>query len=247
VESAEGVQELSPGWRLGGTLGIGSKKARSSEGAKESVERRAIKAPQYSLLQSGPRLTLNTRVPPSLHPGLSSCTAFGVISLRSLRSFAVIFCLRRKMGNFLLINYEYPPVGGGAASATSNLAAALRDHGHRVVVLTSAFQKLRGTVTEDGLEVVRVPVGRKEPHRASLLQMARFVAMASSMARSVARHHSVDRVIAFFSIPSGVVAWWLNHQMRIPYVVSLRGGDVPGTEPGLRLFIGSLHLFEEEF
>ncbi len=61
MESAEGVQELSPGWRLGGTLGIGSKKARSSEGAKESVERRAIKAPQYSLLQSGPRLTLNTQ------------------------------------------------------------------------------------------------------------------------------------------------------------------------------------------
>jgi hypothetical protein len=74
VENAEGVQELSRGWRLGGTLGIGSKKARSSEGAKESVERRAIKAAQYlrmtisrdvagflPLLQSGPRLTLNTQ------------------------------------------------------------------------------------------------------------------------------------------------------------------------------------------
>jgi hypothetical protein len=48
VENAEGGQELSPGWRLGGTLGIGSKKARSSEGAKESLERRAIKAAQYS-------------------------------------------------------------------------------------------------------------------------------------------------------------------------------------------------------
>jgi glycosyltransferase involved in cell wall biosynthesis len=150
--------------------------------------------------------------------------------------FRGYFLSRRKMGNFLLINYEYPPVGGGAASATSNLAAALRDHGHRVVVLTSAFQKLRGTATEDGIEVVRVPAGRKEPHRASLPQMARFVGMASSMARSVARHHSVDRVIAFFSIPSGIVAWWLNHQTKIPYVVSLRGGDVPGTEPGLRLF-----------
>jgi hypothetical protein len=59
---------------LGGTLGIGSKKVRSSEGAKESVEGRAIMAAQYSrmttncdvagflpLLQSGPRLTLNTQ------------------------------------------------------------------------------------------------------------------------------------------------------------------------------------------
>jgi hypothetical protein len=49
----KGVQELSPGWRLGGTVGIGSKKARGSEGAKESFERRAIKAARYS------RMTIN--------------------------------------------------------------------------------------------------------------------------------------------------------------------------------------------
>jgi glycosyltransferase involved in cell wall biosynthesis len=140
------------------------------------------------------------------------------------------------MANFLLINYEYPPVGGGAASATFYIAAALRDHGHKVAVLTSAFQKLRGSATEDGIEIIRVPVGRKEPHRASLLQMARFVAVGSGIVCSVARRRSVDHVIAFFSIPSGIVAWWLNRRTKIPYVVSLRGGDVPGTEPGLRLF-----------
>jgi hypothetical protein len=38
MAKSEGVQELSPGWRLGGTLGTGSKKARSSERARESVE-----------------------------------------------------------------------------------------------------------------------------------------------------------------------------------------------------------------
>jgi glycosyltransferase involved in cell wall biosynthesis len=140
------------------------------------------------------------------------------------------------MANFLLINYEYPPIGGGAASATRNLAIALRGHGHRVVVLTSAFQKLRGTSIEDDVEVVRVQVGRKEPHRATLLQMFGFITVGSWVVRSVARHHSVDRVIAFFSIPSGIVAWLLNRRTKIPYVISLRGGDVPGTEPGLRLF-----------
>jgi glycosyltransferase involved in cell wall biosynthesis len=140
------------------------------------------------------------------------------------------------MANFLLINYEYPPIGGGAASATANLASTLHAQGHQVVVLTSAFQKLRGISTADGIELVRVPVGRKETHRATLVQMARFVVTASGIVRRVARLYSVDRVIAFFSIPSGIVAWWLNRQTKIPYVVSLRGGDVPGTEPGLRLF-----------
>ena len=140
------------------------------------------------------------------------------------------------MANFLLINYEYPPIGGGAASATSNLALTLHEHGHQVVVLTSAFRKLRGVSCEDEIEIIRVPVGRKELHRASLLQMARFVTVGSWMVRKIARRYSIDRVIAFFSVPSGIVAWWLNRQTKIPYVVSLRGGDVPGTEPGLRPF-----------
>jgi glycosyltransferase involved in cell wall biosynthesis len=140
------------------------------------------------------------------------------------------------MANFLLINYEYPPIGAGAASATGNLACTLREQGHQVVVLTSAFQQLCGSSNEDGIEVVRIPVGRKEPHRASLLQMARFVVGGCRTVRRIAERYSVDRVIAFFSIPSGVVAWWLNRRTRIPYVISLRGGDVPGTEPGLRFF-----------
>jgi glycosyltransferase involved in cell wall biosynthesis len=147
-----------------------------------------------------------------------------------------ILCVCPKMANFLLINYEYPPIGGGAASATRNLAVALRGRGHQVVVLTSAFGTLRGSAIEDNIEIVRVPVGRKEPHRASLLQMFVFVIMGSWIVRRVGRQHSVDRVIAFFSIPSGIVAWWLNRRTKIPYAVSLRGGDVPGTEPGLRLF-----------
>jgi glycosyltransferase involved in cell wall biosynthesis len=43
-------------------------------------------------------------------------------------------------------------------------------------------------------------------------------------------------VLAFFSVPGGIVARWLNLRNRIPYVVSLRGGDVPGTEPHLEIF-----------
>jgi len=39
---------LAQGGGLAEPLGISSKKARSSEGAKESVDRRAIKAAQYS-------------------------------------------------------------------------------------------------------------------------------------------------------------------------------------------------------
>ena len=63
----------------------------------------------------------------------------------------------------------------------------------------------------------------------------RFVAIASSMARSIARHHSVDQVIAFFSIPSGIVAWWLNHRRNSVCRFAPRRRRARH-RPGLRLF-----------
>ena len=38
--------------------------------------------------------------------------------------------------NILLVNYEYPPYGGGAGNATQQIAYALVGLGHSVTVLT---------------------------------------------------------------------------------------------------------------
>jgi glycosyltransferase involved in cell wall biosynthesis len=70
--------------------------------------------------------------------------------------------------------------------------------------------------------------------------MTGYVLSACWRAPRIAREYQVERVLAFFSIPGGVVARWLHWRLGIPYAVSLRGGDVPGTEPNLRLFYGLL-------
>lgn len=137
---------------------------------------------------------------------------------------------------YLLINYEYPPLGAGAASATRNLGVALSRRGNRVVVLTSAYKEHRGISEEDGITVVRVPAWRNSVHRSGIIQMTAYILSSSLQAARVAKKYNVERVVAFFSIPGGVVARWLQCHRSIPYAVSLRGGDVPGTEPGLRLF-----------
>jgi len=137
---------------------------------------------------------------------------------------------------YLLINYEFPPLGGGAASATRNLGAALSRRGNRVVILTSAYKQHRGVSEEDGMTVVRVPAWRTSIHRSGIIQMTAYILSSSLQAQTVAKKYNVERVLAFFSIPGGVVARWLQCRRSIPYAVSLRGGDVPGTEPGLRLF-----------
>jgi glycosyltransferase involved in cell wall biosynthesis len=141
---------------------------------------------------------------------------------------------------YLLINYEYPPLGGGAATASKNLGDALIRRGTRVVVLTSAYRHLRGVSGEDGITVIRVPAWRTSNHRSGMIQMAAYIISACWHAPRIARKYQIDRVVAFFSIPGGAVANWLRYRSRIPYAVSLRGGDVPGTEPNLRLFYGLL-------
>jgi glycosyltransferase involved in cell wall biosynthesis len=53
--------------------------------------------------------------------------------------------------------------------------------------------------------------------------------------RKIVRQERTDGIIAFFSIPGGPVARWAHQGTNVPYIISLRGGDVPGTEPSLGL------------
>jgi glycosyltransferase involved in cell wall biosynthesis len=137
---------------------------------------------------------------------------------------------------YLLINYEFPPLGAGAANATKNLGAALARRGNRVVVLTSAYKDLCGVSEEDGVTVIRLSAWRTNLHRSGIFQMTAYILAASRQILRVAQKYQVERVLAFFSVPGGLVARWLHYRRSIPYAVSLRGGDVPGTEPGLRFF-----------
>jgi glycosyltransferase involved in cell wall biosynthesis len=144
------------------------------------------------------------------------------------------------VASFLFINYEYPPIGGGSATACQQIARVLSKRGHQVTVLTSGIGSLHGTVIEDGVTIVRIRALRKSPHQSGVIEMATYVFLASWHAIRLARAYQIDSALAFFSVPGGIVARWLNLRTRIPYVVSLRGGDVPGTEPHLAIFYRAL-------
>lgn len=130
----------------------------------------------------------------------------------------------------LLINYEYPPLGGGAGTATAGIARALTGLGCEVVVLTSRYRGLPARESSNGFTIVRVPVVRRRVDRATPLQMLTFLASASVAMLPLTRKWKPDVSIAFFTIPSGPVAWLLRVLRGVPFIVSLRGGDVPGFE-----------------
>jgi glycosyltransferase involved in cell wall biosynthesis len=140
------------------------------------------------------------------------------------------------VANYLFINYEYPPIGGGAATACQQIARVLSKRGHEVTVLTSGIGSLNGTTVEDGVTIIRLRTLRKRVHQSGVLEMLSYVLVACWKVTSISQAHRFDSTLAFFSVPGGIVARWLHLRAKVPYVVSLRGGDVPGTEPHLAIF-----------
>ncbi len=131
----------------------------------------------------------------------------------------------------LLVNYEYPPLGGGAGQATASLAREFAAAGHEVLVLTSRFAGQPAFEEVTGFRIQRVPVIRRRKDRCTPPEMLTFLLSASLAALGSVRAWKPDAVIAFFGIPSGPIGLLLRLVSGRPYIVSLRGGDVPGFQP----------------
>ncbi|MBI2340538.1 MAG: glycosyltransferase family 4 protein, partial [Deltaproteobacteria bacterium] len=131
----------------------------------------------------------------------------------------------------LFINYEFPPLGGGGGNANEQIARHLAALGHEVVVLTSRFKGLPREETRDGYRIVRIPTLRRYQEKCWVFEMAVFMFSSIFYAPKWARRWRPDRCIAFFTLPSAPAAWVIKKIFGVPYIVSLRGGDVPGFLP----------------
>lgn len=132
------------------------------------------------------------------------------------------------MARLLLINYEFPPLGGGAANATANTARELAALGVEVRVLTSAFAGLPKREVRDGYTIHRIPTLRRARDRSSVAEMLAFLVMSLVEAPRLALGWRPDATVAYFGLPCGPAAWLVGRCTGTPYLISLRGGDVPG-------------------
>ncbi|MGI9042416.1 MAG: glycosyltransferase family 4 protein [Gemmatimonadales bacterium] len=135
----------------------------------------------------------------------------------------------------LLLNYEYPPLGGGAAVATEALARGLGSRGHRVdVVTTGEPAGVESTLVWDGrgreegvLTVHRVASRRTAIHQAGMGDAFSYLTTALPVVRRLLRTEKYDVAHFFFSLPTGALLPLLDLR-DTPVIVSLRGSDVPG-------------------
>ncbi|MCC6569721.1 MAG: glycosyltransferase family 4 protein [Anaerolineales bacterium] len=131
----------------------------------------------------------------------------------------------------LVLNHEFPPIGGGGGRAAESICQALAKRGHEIKVLTSHFNDLPHEEQRDGFDIIRIPTLRTQPFRASFLSMVVYVLSGLWAGLRLVRLFRPDVIHVHFAVPAGALAWMLSRFTKIPYVLTAHLGDVPGGVP----------------
>ncbi len=126
----------------------------------------------------------------------------------------------------LIINYEFPPLGGGGGVASYDLALEWEKHG-QVDVLTSGYTGLESSEKVNGINIYRSKIFfRKSRDAATFLSMLSFLITGFIAGFNLCRKNRYDVINTHFAVPSGPLGYLLGRMFRIPNVLSLHGGDI---------------------
>lgn len=129
------------------------------------------------------------------------------------------------MKKILMLNYEFPPLGGGAGNATKYLLREFsRFDNLEIDLVTSSTDKFRIENFSKNIRIFYIDIGKNgNIHYQSNRDLIIYSWKAFWFCLGMKSRTKYDFVHAFFGIPCGFIAMIL----RLPYIVSLRGTDVP--------------------
>jgi len=137
----------------------------------------------------------------------------------------------------LFFNYEYPPLGGGAANATAQILLEYAKFPDLEVdlVTSSIDQEYHLGHIGESIRIHRLPIGKNAGnlHLQSTKDLLMYPWRAYWFSRRLIKAakkegRSYDLTHSFFTVPCGFISMLLKWEFDLPYVVSLRGSDVPG-------------------
>ncbi|MDH4330661.1 MAG: glycosyltransferase family 4 protein [Candidatus Moranbacteria bacterium] len=151
------------------------------------------------------------------------------------------------MKKVLFLNYEYPPLGGGAANATLFILReyAKLDDLDVDLVTSSVDEKYHLEEISGNVRVHRLPIGKNESnlHFQSQKDLLVYTWKAYFFSKKLIKEKEYDLTHSFFTVPCGAVSWLLWMQYKIPYAISLRGSDVPGYSDRFGFIYKTLSFF----
>jgi glycosyltransferase involved in cell wall biosynthesis len=125
----------------------------------------------------------------------------------------------------LFLNYEFPPLGGGAGNATKYLFLEFAKNSRlEIDLISSSTDKFKVKNFSKNIKIHYLDINKKgNIHYQSNKDLLKYSWQAYRYAKRLMRKKKFNLVHAFFGIPCGYIAMKLG----LPYIVSLRGSDVP--------------------
>lgn len=128
----------------------------------------------------------------------------------------------------LMLNYEYPPLGGGGAAVCRDMSEMLVRQGDKVSVVTMRFKGVAKRENKNGVDIHRVACWRSKKRVCHPWEQLTYCISAFFYIIKSMDIKEYDVVHCHFIIPTGLLALWLKKKYGINFLVTSHGSDVLG-------------------
>ncbi len=140
--------------------------------------------------------------------------------------------MQNKNLKVLMVNYEFPPIGGGGGTTTRFLAKYLTRLGVEVNVMTSNPGREDIVDHHEGYRMHYVGPTKNKLSGTHIPELARFALTIIYYSKIVLKRIKPDLLHCFFTLPSGSCGLYCKKVYKVPYIISALGADVPGFNIG---------------
>jgi glycosyltransferase involved in cell wall biosynthesis len=127
----------------------------------------------------------------------------------------------------LILNYEYPPLGGGAGVVSKYHAEGLALLGHKVTVISTWFEGEKPYDESDNLRIFKLKSKRRYIYKSTPLEWLSWIRKSKKFLSRHLVENSYDFCFAHFALPGGEVARYTWKKFNLPYAIVSHGQDIP--------------------
>jgi glycosyltransferase involved in cell wall biosynthesis len=127
----------------------------------------------------------------------------------------------------LVLNYEFPPLGGGASPVSSEIVKGLSKRGYDIDVITMSYKNLPRHQIIEGANIYRVRSLRRKKDRSNPIEQLVYI-LNAFLLFLFKMDKKYDFIHCHFIIPTGVLAYLISSIWNIPYIITSHGSDVLG-------------------